>query len=516
MTLTDYLKAFRQRWLVIALCTVVAGAVMWAVTPARADVTRPTGSYTAKATLLIERTQDVNAELGRIALFLTTGEIPRRAAQRLGYQDDPALLANGLTVTPEFVASALTVSASSSDGPRAAEVANAFAAETVAFFGQPRPGTGDVSVTLLQAATPIPNATSGGFVVPPSRPVRAALSALLGLLVGLALALVLDRLDSRLRTRAEVGAALGLPIVAEVPRLGRAKRHEKAIGVADEPLSPYADAYRAARTAIVHTGSRWLSEDAGAGRATARRAPDPSGARIVLVTSAHPAEGKTTTVANLAVSFAESGQQVLVLDADLRSPDTHALFDVPQGAGISDYLSRHNESSLEALLRPTSIPGVRIMTAGTRLSHPASLASLMGGLLDEVRGLADVVLVDTAPLLAASDVFDVLPVVDTVVVVVRHGRITEVAGRRVAELLGRFHVPVTGVVIVGAPTRGPGRYGYGYGDGYGSGYGAGYGAERRAGWWRRSRAREESTAPPKPGEEPNVASERRGARTTSN
>jgi Mrp family chromosome partitioning ATPase len=89
----------------------------------------------------------------------------------------------------------------------------------------------------------------------------------------------------------------------------------------------------------------------------------------------------------------------------------------------------------------------------------------MGGLLRESRDLADVVLIDTAPLLAASDVFDLLPLVDTVVIVVRHGRLTEAAGNRVAELLGRFQVPVSGVVVVGAQTKRSGAYGYGYGYG---------------------------------------------------
>jgi Mrp family chromosome partitioning ATPase len=481
MTLNDYLKAFRRRWLVIALCSLVAGAVMWTVTPARPEVTRGTGSYTATATLLVERTEDVNSQLGRIALFLTTGDIPRGAAKRLGYTGDPALLAAGLTVKPEFIATALTVSATASDGARAAAVANAFADEAVSFFDTPRPGTGTVGITVLQAASPIPNANGGGFVVPPSRPVRAALSAVLGLLLGLALALVLDRLDSRLRTREEIGAALALPIVAEVPRLGRTKRRDKAIGVAEEPLSPYADAYRGARTAIVHTASQRLSVGSAPRHLLDGPSPRAEGARVVLVTSAHPAEGKTTTVANLAVSFAESGQRVLVLDADLRSPDTHTHFDVPQGAGISDYLSRHNESSLEALIRPTSISGVRIMTAGTRLSHPASLASLMGGLIAEVRDLADVVLIDTAPLLAASDVFDVLPVVDT----------------------------------VGAPTRGAGRYGYGYGSGYGQGYGAERGKGIRRALPGRRGSKGASEAPPEPAPSEPTVQKRRDRRTTS-
>jgi capsular exopolysaccharide synthesis family protein len=468
MTLSDYLKVFRRRWLVIAVCTLAAAGVMWAVTPAHPDASQKASSYTATATLLVG-TDAADAPLGRIALYLRTGEIPRRAAARLGYQGDPAVLVSRLTVTPDSEAAALTVSATEVDGAQAAAVANAFADETVAFFERRQPGTGTVSVSILQGATPIPNAAGGFLVVPPSRNARTALAGGLGLLLGLGLALVLDRFDFRLRTRDEIASALRLPVIAEVPKLNRARRRRRAIGVADEPLSRYADSYRSARTAIAHTASQLVTEEGSPRPSQSRGLDSSSAASLVLVTSAYPGEGKSTSVANLAASFAETGQRVLVLDADLRSPDTHNLFDVPQGAGISDYLTGPDDASLEALARPTSIPGVRIITAGTRLEHPASLASRMGGLLIEAREMADVVLIETAPLLAASDVFDILPSADTVLVVARPGRITEVAGQRVSELLGRFQVPVSGVVIVGAKPRrsDPSGYNYGYSYGYG-------------------------------------------------
>ena len=247
--------------------------------------------------------------------------------------------------------------------------------------------------------------------------------------------------------------------------MSRYQRSRGAI-VAEDPLSVYADGYRAARTALVYTASRQLPDEYTPRRSAASRATND--ARLILVTSAFPGEGKSTSAANLAASFAETGLTVLVLDADLRSPDAHNHFDVPQGGGISDFITDHGDTPLSTLVRPTSIPGVRIITAGTRLANPASLASRMGVLLDEARDLADVILVDAAPLLAASDVFDVLPMVDTVLLVVRSGRLTETSANRVAELLGRFQVPVSGAVIVGAKVkRRKDGYGYGYGYGYG-------------------------------------------------
>lgn len=469
MTLQDYIKVFRHRWMVIVICALVAAAVTWLITPASADTTKKVGSYTATATLLVGATDpgsNSRVNMGRIALYLTTGEIPKRAAAKVGFEDDPALLAQGLTVTQDIAAQALTVSAKASDGDRAAAVANAFATETVAFFKEGAlPGADDASISILAPATPIPSAEDGGgFVIPPGRGPRTAIAALLGLLLGLGVALVLDRLDSRLRTRGEIHSALRMPIIAEVPRLKRSQRNRTSIAVVEDPLSTYSDGYRAARTALTHTPGQVLPGDYSPRRSAVETRRSDSAARLVLVTSAHASEGKTTSVANLAASFAETGQQVLVIDADLRSPDIHNIFDVPQGAGISDYLSDPGDTSLDAFVRPTSVAGVRIITAGTSLARPASLASRMGHLLEEAREMADVVLIDTAPLLEASDVFDILPMVDTLLLVVRSGRLTEPSGNRVAELVGRFQVPVSGVILIGAAPRRGDAYGYGYGD----------------------------------------------------
>ena len=517
MTLHEFIRILRHRWIVLVACTVVAAAVMWLVTPSSADVTRKIGSYTATATLLVgtkpapapapatgrgattqpiqqQQQQGATISYGRIELYIESGEIPQRAAEVLGYNGNPALLASGLTVTSDPNSASVSISATASDGDRAAEVANTFADEAVAFFDEDRPETGNAALSVWQRATPIPNDPGGGFVVPPNRGLRTGLAALVGLLLGLGLALLLDRLDSRLRTRSEVHKALRMPVIAEVPRLPLGRSAKDQIGFVREPLSVYADGYRAARSAIVHLPSHqlvgeWTTEAAADGAVTTRPA---SAARVVLVTSAHAQEGKTTSVANLAASFAETGQRVLVVDADLRSPDAHNMFDVPQGTGVSDFVSKAAGTSITSLIRPTNVPNVAILTAGTRLDYPASLASRMGPLLAQAREAADIVLVDTAPLLAASDVFDILPMVDTIVLVARSGRITEGAAQRAAELLGRFQVPVVGVILVGAPM--------GRADGYASayGYGYGYGKDKKSKQEREEAEATAATAPAAP------------------
>jgi len=463
MSRHEFIKIVRQRWM---LSVLVAAGVMFVITPANRDTTPKIGSYTATATLLVGDGVSGGAQMGRIELFITTGEVPRRAAATLGYSGDPALLASGLVVATDPGSQSVTITTTASDGARAAEVANVFARESVAYFDEDPPGLGNTSLSIMQEATPIPNQSTSGFVIPPDRNIRTALAAALGLLFGLALALVLDRLDSRLRTREEIAQALRLPIIGDVPRLKAADRAPGTVLSVSKPLSVYADGYRAARTALMHArGPETAALDAPRRSADTEAAPAPP-VRVVLVSSGHPSEGKTTSVVNLAASFAETGLHVLALDADLRNPDMHEKFDVPQGAGISDYLSDPANTSLAALVRPTNVPGVQVITAGTRLDAPAALSSRMGPLLREARSMADVVIVDTAPMLAASDVFDIVPLADNIVLVVRSGRLTTNAAHRVAELLGRFKVPVVGAILIGAPVR-KADYGYTYGPGYG-------------------------------------------------
>lgn len=485
MTLGGYLKIFRQRWLIIAVCVLLGAGVVFAFTPSQASDEPPVSSYTATATLVAS---DGQAMLGRVALLITTGEVPRVAAETLGFEEDPAILAKQVTVTPDQVAQAITVEATDPDAQVAADRANAFADAAVATLAAD-PAS---KVTLLQAATPIPNYPTGGAVIPPSRPLRTALGAAIGLLLGLGLAIVRDHLDGRLRSRKQIGTATGLPVVAEIPKLKPKDRVNGSLVVKDAPLSPFADGYRSARSAIVH-GQR---TDGGAAPGPGE---DSDAGLVILVTSAVAGEGKTTSASNLAASFAETGRSVLVIDADLRKPDIHERFLVPQAAGASDFLL--NQSlDFASLMRPTNVDGVKIITAGTQLEHPASLTSRMAPLVERARTAADIIILDASPLLAASDAFDILPLVDTVLFVARSGRLTTGSAEAAAEVLNRFRVPVAGMVIIGAPGDRASGYGYGYGNGYGYGYGA-EGKSARA-----SASPDEAASPASPGEATSPAS----------
>ncbi|KAB7743348.1 P-loop NTPase [Nostocoides sp. F2B08] len=455
MTLRDYAKVFSHRWLLITVVTLVTALATFLLTPAQ-SVSNTAQSYTATATILADSRGSEDGTtpgltLGRIALFITTGEVPQLVASQVAYEGEPALLGQRIVVTRDPESASLSIASTEGNPERAEEIANTFADQSVAFFEEPRPETGDTELVVLQRAVAVPNEGGVNSIIPPGRFPRTILAAFLGLLLGMAIALVIERFDSRMRDRREIQTALGMPIIAEIHKLRGKDRQHAATMVSSNPRSSTADGYRAARTAVTHTLS---TTDAG----SSYRPP------LILVTSANPGEGKTTSVANLALSFAESGKSVLVLDADFHSPDLHRAFDVPQGVGISDHVIDPKAFPITSLIRPTNAPNVNIVTAGTQLHNPATLASRTGSFLEMCRNLADVVLIDSAPVLAASDMFDIIPLVDTVVLVARSGRLTEHDATRVAELLSRFRIPVSGVITIGSRMPRARRYGYGYGE----------------------------------------------------
>lgn len=333
--------------------------------------------------------------------------------------------------------------------------------------------------TTLEAATAASASPKGaGFGVPTSRPVRTAGAAALGLLLGVVVVLVVERVDPRINLRSGAERAYRLPVIAEIPY---ARRRDGVLTVTD-PSSAVAEAYRALRAALLLIPAQVLGDKGAAG---ARNPVEPEGPgpgpmavpsiigptgalplpprrpqadngrkepRVMLVTSAAPSEGKTSTVANLAAGFAEAGRSVLVLSCDFRRPSIHEHLGVRQAWGITDVLEGGPDApSLSDVIKETPIPLVRIATNGSPLANFGEVAAAGRALVAEARLMADVVLIDTAPLLVAHEATELIPAVDTVVVVCRSGQTTKEDAGRARELLTRLGATVAGVALVGAP-----------------------------------------------------------------
>jgi Mrp family chromosome partitioning ATPase len=286
---------------------------------------------------------------------------------------------------------------------------------------------------------------------------RGAIGAFLGLLLGVGLAFVMERLDRRVRTRAEAEAAFQLPVIAEVPQVKKSQQRDHDIVANSAPLSRYTEAFRAVRSSLLFTRAAMDGEHAGPFKATHGVNGGPLGDTlfeprhdeplVVMVTSAAPGEGKTTTTANLAAVFAEAGSSVLVVNCDFRRPTIHRFF------GVEDEPRRVHE---------TSVPGVKIVTnvLTDPASNPSQVVAAQRQVVAAARGRFDVILLDTAPLLTANDAVELVSSADLLVIVARVGMTKSDNAERSIELLNRLDVALAGVVLTGVASASNDYYYY--------------------------------------------------------
>jgi capsular exopolysaccharide synthesis family protein len=496
----EYARIIRRRWRVLVACLLVAGAAAWVTTPA--EPADDAVTYEATHQLIRDSSATAPPALASLSIFVKTGEVPRRVADRIDFDGEPAVLASQVSLEPDETVGTLGITVTGPSPSEAAERANSFAEETLAYLGEEAqqlqqdqlgrlneqlstlqveidslderiadaesaggssgvlqaerdsklrqygaaldqqqqvlnaaaPSAGYVT---LQAALPdLASAVEGGFSPPSSRPARTAIALVVGLLLGLAAVLVTERLDTRLNTADAVQAAFGLPVVAEVPRVSIPD--DVVIAKAD-PASAAAEAYRTLRASLVLVPTVIIG---GRGAGT-RGEPE-----VILVTSPAPGDGKTTTVANLATAFAEAGRSVLVMGCDFRRPEVHRLFGVDPRPGISEVLMDARRE-LASVVRPTMTDGVQVAPSGSALRSFGDVANAGRALVGQARELADVVIIDTAPILATNDATELIPAVDAVVVVARAGKTSADSARRTKTLLERLAAPTAGVVLIG-------------------------------------------------------------------
>jgi succinoglycan biosynthesis transport protein ExoP len=298
----------------------------------------------------------------------------------------------------------------------------------------------------------------------PSRP-RIALNTAAGFGIGLLLTLlvvgVIVAVSDTVETVAQIEESLQLPVVAAVP-VYKLEPVEQAgllvpLATLSAPRSAGAEAYRILRTAI-------------------NLMPHSGGCRVIGVTSCGPGEGKSTTILNLAVSFAQQNKRVLLIDADLRKPVLAQRLKVPSSSapGLSRFLSDPTLRPEECVQPIDALPGLKVMPVQEIPPFPSEL--LAQGRLDQLVAWAklhfDVVLFDTPPILLVTDALIVAPMLDIILVVARVGQAQRRALRRVRDELSRFANKNIAVVVNAVPQSQSYYGGYGGYHGY---YGSGNG-----------------------------------------
>ena len=243
------------------------------------------------------------------------------------------------------------------------------------------------------------------------------------------------------------------------------------VSTAADPASLTAEAYRSLRTSLLamwqrHPKNVVLDHAAGIPGTTTRRRP----LRTLLVTSPGPAEGKSISVVNLAAAFAETGVTVIVIDADFRRPTQTRYFDRPRNPNLGDIDLTCEPEDLTAILQDTDIPGVRLAASAPTKSDPGHAIAVAKAAIAAACELADIVIVDSPPILLANDAADLALGVDASILLARSGWTRRGGVVSSAELLRRLEATVIGVVIIGAEHGARAGY-YGYYGYYGYGYG---------------------------------------------
>jgi capsular exopolysaccharide synthesis family protein len=300
--------------------------------------------------------------------------------------------------------------------------------------------------------------------VAPKRSLIVALALLLSIGCGVGLAFFVEYLDDSVRSMEEVENFLHLPAIALIPQVGTVKRKRRlgfsqkndALATANgngtqellltelDKRSAIAEAYRHLRTSIL------LS--------TAGRPP-----RTLLITSSVPSEGKTTTAVNTFLSLGQTGAKVLIIDADMRRPRLHSIFNLNNDNGLSALLSREaSESEVAAAVQRDTESGLDVLTAGPVPPNPAELigSEQMLRLISTVTKSYTHVVIDSPPIAAFTDGVLIAAMVDAVLLVVHSGKSSRKVVARARRLLQDVGARIVGVVLNRVPTVGSNSYYY--------------------------------------------------------
>jgi Mrp family chromosome partitioning ATPase len=475
------LNAIKRRWWIVLLMALVGSALAAIPQPDKVDE-ELVRTYEATHTLLLnqdsyESSAGASVSPGQVALFATVGVVPERVKKIIDYRGNAAKLAAGVLAEFDYSTGALRLTTTQNTAEQAELIADTFAGELTSYLagrqdelyqnrlasaierrteleaqlndlteslalepGSPTLAAQQAAVarrysvafeqsealeaspvvlgfTSLQKAQAVETTSGGGFSAPTSRSTRALMGLLVGATLGAGLAVALGQLDRRVRSREQAESVIDMRARVMIPKVTDKDRDH--LIVTKGRHEPLVDSYRTIRNVVGFVQGP---------------AESANQARITLVVSPGPGDGKTSLAVNLAAAMAENGQRTILINSDFRRPRLATALESwppPLPFTIDDL----DSIDPQLLLGRTSTPGLLVMDLSSIDASPGELVRAVIAKFPGLRGLADSIVIDTSPAGSTAEVLELIPHANAIVVVARVGHTLIAEAQRTMAIL---------------------------------------------------------------------------------
>ncbi|WP_188064797.1 polysaccharide biosynthesis tyrosine autokinase [Dietzia sp. ANT_WB102] len=447
MDLRDLLSVLRARWIAIVAATLLGGLLALGMSL----LTTPT--YQAKlqfyvtvaggdsAAAAYQGSLGAQQRVQSYAALVKSTDIAQKVADASDVDLSATEVAGRVTATADAKTVLLNVVVSDADPQRALKMAEAFGdVLPEAIQGLETPDGGGPALAKLSVVNPPALPT---VPVAPKTEQNIAIGLALGLLAGIGIALLANALDRRVKSTEQLEAISGKPVVGSIPFRKNEDRNKDAAHIVPfrEGHSPAAESFRRLRTNL-----QFLNVD------------NPP--RVVVLTSSVATEGKSETAINLSLALAESGNRVLIVEADLRRPLVVSYMSMPDKVGLTNILS--GQADFADVVQETRHDGVDLLACGPLPPNPSELlaSDMAQHLFEDLRGKYDYVIIDSPPLLPVTDGALLARITDGALLVVRSRRTTADQVAQAVDNLAKADAPLLGLVTVANRPAKKGSAGY--------------------------------------------------------